>query len=431
MVEKLFNVMFGDHEFVLRFFPFIAGITALGLFYLLLRHTTSGIGLWTGLALFATGSELIYYSSEMKQYSIDVAVATALLLLAMPLFGGWTERKNYIYLGLAGALTLWFSHPALFVLAGIGIGLFIQALKQRDRYQMNSVLLLGVTWLANLGLLYLVSLRGLSQNTFLLEYWQENFVPAPLWSDWGWLALVFSGLIRNQIGIFAPAWFVLVLAILGFIFLFRKNTTYASVLLMIFVFVLIASGLWLYPLGGRLSLFLAPLVIILISQAIDAMKNSCRLPYKLNLVFAVLVGGYLLYSPAVESLYNFINPKYFEHIRPSMATLSENWKEGDALFVSNGAAPAFRFYAGRYGLGDVRYQTSEASDYMKPENIVRRLQTLDGASRVWVLITHVYETRDYNEKDFLLSALDAMGKLKREFRSPGTSVYLFLYDLSP
>jgi hypothetical protein len=431
LVEKVLNIMFGDHEFVLRLFPFIAGIAALGLFYLLLRHTTTGVGLWTGLALFATGSELIYYSSEMKQYMIDVVVVVVLLLLAMPLFTGRTEKRNYFYLGLAGVLTLWFSHPALLVLAGIGIGLFIQALKQRGRYQMKSVLLMGVIWLANLGLLYFVSLRGLSQNTFLLEYWQENFMPAPPWSDWGWFALAFSGLIRNQIGVFAPAWFVLVLAIFGFIFLFRKNKTYASVLLAIFVFALIASGLRLYPLGGRLSLFMAPLIIIPISQSIDALQHGSRLPYKLSTVLTIMVGIYLLYSPAVESIYNFVNPKYFEHIRPSMATLSENWKEGDALYVSNGAVPAFRFYADRYGLGDVDYQTSEASDYLIPENIVGRLQTVDGNSRVWVLIAHVHETKDYNEKDFLLSSLDAMGKLKREFRSPGTSVYLFLYDLSP
>ena len=430
LVEKVLNILFGDHEFVLRLFSFIAGIAALGLFYLLLRYTTSGIGLWTGLALFATGSELIYYSSEMKQYSIDVLVAIALLFLAMPLFVGG-KRRDYIYLGLAGTLTLWFSHPALFVLAGIGIGLFIQVLRQRERAQINSVLLMGVIWLANLGLLYFVSLRGLSQNAFLLEYWQVNFMPAPPWADWGWFALVFSGLIRNQIGIFAPAWIVSVLAILGFIFLFRKNKTYASVLLMIFAFALIASGIWLYPLGGRLSLFLAPLIIILISQSVDALQHGNGVPYKLGKVFATMIGIYLLYSPTVESIYNFITPKYFEHIRPSMATLSENWKEDDALFVSNGAAPAFLFYADRYGLGDVDYQTSDASDYLKPENIILRLQTLDGNPRVWILITHVYETKDYNEKDFILSSLDAFGKMKREFRSPGTSVYLFLYDLSP
>ena len=431
LVEKVLNVMFGDHEFVFRLFPFIAGIVALYLFYLLLRRTTSDIGLWTGLVLFATGSELIYYSSEMKQYMIDVAVTLLLVLLSMPLFTGQTEKRNYVFLGLIGALTMWFSHPALFVLVGIGVGLFIQALKQRERHQLSSVLVIGVIWLANLGLLYLVSLRGLSQNTFLLEYWQENFMPIPPWTDWGWFALVFKGLIRNQIGIFVPAWFVLILVILGFILLFRKNQTYAGALLMIFVLALAASALRLYPLGGRLSLFLAPLIIILVSHALDALQHNNRLPNILGVLSAVLVGIYLVYSPTIESIYNFVDPKYFEHIRPSMATLSENWKEGDVLFVSNGAVPAFRFYADRYGLGDVDYQTNEASDYQKPENIVQHLQNLDGNPRVWVLITHVYETKTFNEKDIILSSLERIGALKREFRSPGTSVYLFLYDLSP
>ena len=105
--------------------------------------------------------------------------------------------------------------------------------------------------------------------------------------------------------------------------------------------------------------------------------------------------------------------------------------EGDVLFVSYGAVPAFRFYAERYGLGDVKYQTSETSDYQKPANLALRLQALDDNTRVWVLVTHVYETKDFNEKDFILTTLDTLGEHKREFRSPGTSVYLNLYDLSP
>ena len=74
LVEKFINLMFGEHEFVLRLFPLIAGLASLVLFYLLLRKTTSGIGLLTGLGLFAVGPELIYYSSELKQYSVDVVV---------------------------------------------------------------------------------------------------------------------------------------------------------------------------------------------------------------------------------------------------------------------------------------------------------------------------------------------------------------------
>ena len=429
LVEKIFNVLFGEHEFVLRFFPFVVGIAAFGLFYLLLRRTVSGIGLLTGLAIFAVSPELITYTSEVKQYILDVAVTVLLLYLTLPLLENRVEKHSYFYLGLAGIVTLWFSHPALFVLAGIGFGLLVQVLQRRERSQVSTLLLTGFAWLANLGLLYFVSLRNLTQNRFLREYWQENFIPVPPWSDWGWFGIFFKGLIQNQIGITISAWLVLILLLLGFIYLFIKNKIYASILLAIFIFTSIASTLWLYPLGGRFSLFLVPAVIIVISQSLETIEFRLRVNRILSKLVVVSVASYLLYAPTSGAIKNFRVPVFYEHIRPSMAALSEDWQEGDALFVSNGAVPAFRFYAERYGLGDVAYQTSDASDYLEPSKILSHIEPLDGKPRVWVLITHVYERNNFNEKDFLLNYLDTIGHKKREFRSAGTSVYLFLYDL--
>ena len=430
LVEKVFNILFGKHEFVLRFFPFVIGLVAFGLFYMLLRRTTSGLGMLIGLALFAVSPRLIYYSSEVKQYILDVAGTIILLYLAQPLFSGHPERKHYIYLGLAGILALWFSHPALFMLAGIGSILLLRALQVRDWSQIGKVLVVGAVWLANLGLVYLVSLRSLTQNRFLREYWQENFIPVPPWSNWSWFRTFFGGLLRDQIGIFASAWLVLLLLVLGLIALYKKNKGYALGIIVISLFAALASTLWLYPLGGRFSLFQVPLVIILVSQALDMLGK--RLPAKSywNAIIVLAVGAYLLFAPVSESFSNFISPKYYEHIRPSMATLSENWIQGDVLFVSNGAVPAFRFYADRYGLGDVVYQTSDTPEYLEPSQILSHLKILDGRPRVWVLITHVYEKDGFNEKDFILDYLDTIGNQKHEFRSAGTSVYLFLYDLA-
>jgi hypothetical protein len=430
-VEKFLVFLFGDHEFVLRLFPLVAGITSLVLFYLLLRRTVSGLGLLIGLALFAAGPELVYYSSEVKQYVLDVAVVIGLLLLAYPILDGQAKKRDFIRLGLAGLVGMWFSHPILFALAGIGIGLLIQALIRRELSRLNSVLLMGIFWLANLGLLYIVSLRGLSQNMFLLEYWQENFMPIPPWSDWGWFLTVFEGFNQNQLGLNLSPWLVFIILILGLISLTNRNRIYSGVLLLVFMLTLIASALRLYPLGGRLSLFLTPLMIILISHVVITLEYHLRPQHKWSTLIALFVGVNLLYAPVSESLGNFINPKYFEHIRPSLATLSDQFLEGDALFVSNGAVPAFDFYADRYGLGNVDYLTSEVADYQEPEKIISHLRTLDGEARVWVLITHVYEKKGFNEKDFLLSSLDNLGEHKREFRSPGTSVYLNLYDLNP
>jgi hypothetical protein len=113
-----------------------------------------------------------------------------------------------------------------------------------------------------------------------------------------------------------------------------------------------------------------------------------------------------------------------------MVTLSERWQEGDTIFVSYGAAPAFQFYAERYGLGDVPFHTSEATDYKDPPLLLSKVNAMEGNPRVWILMSHIFEQGDFNEKDYLLAHLDVIGEMKRELRKPGTGVYLYLYDLN-
>ena len=113
-----------------------------------------------------------------------------------------------------------------------------------------------------------------------------------------------------------------------------------------------------------------------------------------------------------------------------MGFLQGAWKERDSLFISNGAVPAFEFYAPMYALKNITYTAGLREDYSNPDAILKQIKTLEGHDRVWILISHVYEKGNFNEKDFLLSHLDQVGSKRREFREPGTSVYLYLYDLS-
>ena len=122
LAEKLVITLLGNHELALRLIPFVAGCDSLVLFALLLRQVLGKTGTYTALALFAIGSPLIYYASEVKQYSSDVFIALLLLWLAGGTVhpDGQTDfrpgRRNLL-LAIIGALSLWFSHPALFVLA--------------------------------------------------------------------------------------------------------------------------------------------------------------------------------------------------------------------------------------------------------------------------------------------------------------------------
>ena len=113
-----------------------------------------------------------------------------------------------------------------------------------------------------------------------------------------------------------------------------------------------------------------------------------------------------------------------------MEFLKESWREGDVLYISYGGVPAFEYYAPMYGLENVSYIAGERDDYGNPGAMLKRFEPLVGHDRVWVLFSHVYEQGEFNERDFLLDQLKKSGAKKREFREPGTSVYLYLFDLA-
>ena len=429
LVEKVFNLLLGKHELALRLFPLLAGLASLGLFYLLLKRLTSGPGLLLPLALFALNPRLIYYSSEVKQYILDVTVSILLLLLAAPLFRASPRKRDVAWLALAGVVALWFSHPALFVLAGIGIAVVIITIQRRDYSTLRWVAGMGVLWLFTIALLYMLILRDLSQNAYMREYWQGAFLPMPLWSDPGWFGRSLNENIGIQFGIPYAVLVVFFLMLVGWVMLWFHERGYAMAIAGILVVTLIASVLQLYPVFERMILFLVPIGLILIGKAVEAFDQRVQRFRILGPLSVLFLAGYLLYGPFLTSLQNFLVPKYFEHIRPTMANLRDAWKDGDALYVSNGALPAFRFYAPFYGLENLSYKFGNREEYKNPQSILSHLDSLKGQSRAWILFSHVYEKESFNEREFLLRYLDEVGEKKRELRVPGTSVFLYLYDL--
>jgi hypothetical protein len=429
LIEKIFNSIVGRGELALRLFPLLVGLTSLWLFYLLLKRVTNTVGLLTALALFAFNPRLIYYSSEVKQYIVDVAVMMLILLIAAPVFNISPRKKDFASLTLAGLIALWFSHPALFVLAGIGIALVIIYLRRQDYSGLRLVIGMGILWVLNIGLLYLLILKNLSQNAYMREYWQGAFLPMPPWSDLGWFMRAIDQNINVQFGIPYATFFVLVLTLIGWFALLLSHQNYAIAFACIFLITLIASALGLYPVFERMILFLVPIGLILLGKAVEFLYQRLQ-RYQFLSVFSVAVlAGFLLYGPLVVSLQSFMAPKYFEHIHPTMENLRDSWKNGDGIYISYGALPAFRFYAPFYGMENIPYKFGRREDYKNPQNILSQVESFKEQPRVWILLSHVYEKGDFNERDFILNYLDQIGEKRREFRVPGTSVFLYLYDL--
>jgi hypothetical protein len=142
----------------------------------------------------------------------------------------------------------------------------------------------------------------------------------------------------------------------------------------------------------------------------------------------VLLAGYLLFSPLSLAAENFAAPKLREHIRPTMETLRGFRKDGDLVYVYYWAEHAVRFYAPKYGFAMSDFILG-ADHHDQPELYRAELDALRGNGRVWFLFSHVYENGDFNEREFILGYLDSIGDLSRAYNAPGTSVFLYLYDL--
>jgi len=315
------------------------------------------------------------------------------------------------------------------VLVGIGFALVIAQLRRRDYFSLRLVFGMGVIWMLEIVFLYFLILKDLSHNVYMREYWQGAFLPVPLWSDPGWFTKALNENIGIQFGIPYAVFLVFFLMLVGLVMLWFQQRVYAIALGSIVLVTLIASALGLYPVFERMILFFVPIGLVLIGKAIEVIYLRLQ-GYQLPATLPVsLLTVYLLYGPVVTSVQNFLAPKYFEHIRPTMETLRDSWKDGDAMFISYGALPAFQFYAPFYGLESTPDALGRREDYQNPQAILRQLAPYQGQPRMWILFSHVYEKGDFNEREFILNYLDQVGEKKREFRVPGTSVFLYLYDL--
>ena len=224
---------------------------------------------------------MIYYAAEPKQYSLDLLISLALLLL-------FVSKPRPLWLLLAGVVAVWFSHPVVFVLAGIGLAWLLKAENRLP------VLAVGTAWLLSFALAYLLIYRQTAGNTFLLQYWstvEPGFVrlePVSIFRVAVETIALVSGWKR-------PILFILVLA--GMAIGIKAMKT--ELLLLFFtplLLALVAAGLEMYPYVGRFILFAVPGLTILTALGLTEIihklspgKLGIRIALTLALLLALMV----------------------------------------------------------------------------------------------------------------------------------------------
>ena len=410
LLEKFAISWLGNKDYVLRLVPLLAGIAAVILMYLVARHYTTVQSSIIVLTLFSLSEALIHYSSELKQYSSDAMIALILLLATSNLLKNSAKPQSLIALAVAGSAALWMSHPAVFLLAAIGITLAIAFFQNKTLSELPSLVTVGLFWAANLSALYVLSLRYLAANTDLTDYWREAFMPLPPWSDYAWFYHALGGLLTYPSGLPADTLTVVLLLFGAFSFL-RKQWQFASILILPFVLVLTASASAAYPFSGRFLLFLVPLMLLLVAEGVEWIRSVLVRRFGASTAFfaTVVLTAYLLYLPIVTAYENYLHPKLGEHIKPVMLYLSINRTHTDDVYVNHGAVPAFQYYAPFYEFREGEYR------YLKD------IKHIGENRRSWFVFSH----NKVDEEPLLLEHLDRIGSRKDKFLSIGSSAYLY------
>jgi hypothetical protein len=466
LAEKLAVVTLGVGDRSLRLVPLLAALAALLLFWRLASFYLRGPALLLALLLFCFSPFLVLFSAEAKQYSVDVLAALVALSLAhsarhLP------DWRRAAAIGVAGAVLVWFSHPAMMVLGASGLVVGVGALARHEWPALRRLTIVGLAWGASACAFFLFAwpklggLRDLpSAEAYDVPFPPTSFAEVEL------LARRVNAILQLPFGFYGRPWSALIaptatlLGLVGALSLTRRDRLGAAILVapLIAAGVAVVSGL--YPYAPRFVLFLIPLIVVLVSAGTAAALRVLPQPGLERRIIAgtaVTAAAFLLALAGASTARLLSGQREGEEIRPILEHIRSVWRPGDVLYLYETSQYPARYYAevdgvNRSSAGDTLWPLAPVSiptgnapallsapptlivGGFRPEGgstFERDLVDLDGHKRVWFVFGHVVRAEGgsyVNDLDRYVAALDAAGH-RRATIQRGTSLGL-LYDLS-
>jgi len=414
--------VFGVNERAARLPAYLAGLSALLLFYLVARRTLPLEGTVLGLLFFATSKQLILYSNEVRPYSLDTALFLLVVWLGLCWFQTRSDWKNAIWLAVAGALGLWFSFPLVFTLAGVGLVLGVDALIRRDTRRIRHLVTVGGVWILSFAVMYsLVILPARNDQTtmnLVNDYYAYAgaFMPFPPSSlhDLKWFWLVLVRYFDNPLGLASDRIPILLQMVAGAALFagaiglaWTKRKAFLLIVLPVGV-ALMASGLRLYPFYERTILWTSAPAFLCIGCGLALPLKRLSHVWPMIGVTAILV---LTVVPTFRATRRIVEPTRHHELGRMLAYAQDHWQQGDVLFLRPMENMAFDFSKARFDFppGDCIVETGNG------------LTPLKGHARVWIPL---YYDLPSQIQPFL-DKVKEQAKQKDVYRGAGASVYLF------
>lgn len=379
VATKIMTKLFGFKDYIYRIIPFLFGCATLPAFYILSKKILDKkFSIILAFALFALNINLIKYSCEFKPYILDVFFAIICVLLFLNLDLKTISRKKALLYGVLLAFLPWFSLPSIFIISSGVIILFFKVLKTKNKNLLVSLFVFLFPLVINL-LVYLkiFILNNYSQSHYLLSFWDIAFLNKSANSILYVLLITFDYL-------FQPIKYTCIAAIFlifSFAVMFKRKQEFAKISLLTLLLLLIASHFNIYPFASRLTLFMFPMLLLILLKPLDfiifksdsvkqeietstnpksfldnQIKNKdestsgvcvCQKIFSVILILFYLMFFMAFPKKVISSMFATTFDRK-EYPREMVSLIMKELKPNDIIYVNNSSNADFAYYASFY-----------------------------------------------------------------------------------
>ena len=351
-LEKVALLAGGPSEYALRALPLLAGLLVPVLTCALARRLAGGRVAVIACALAALSPSLANFSLQVKPYQTDVLACVGLLTLYVAESERGPGPGPGLLTLLLGAIAVWLSAPAPFVLATIAAAGWLGS---RRRLTPALAMALGA-WGVSFAVAYFTVYRTAAANPYLRWFWRDRFldplVPGLFWRAYDSLRdLIFTSFVAGvlevgspRLGDLAALAVTLVIGVIAVVGMRRLVRPGPLALVLLCGPGLLATGASVvgqYPVGTRLILFTVPSLMILVAAGIVEIRALPRRGPKVAM--AVLLGA-ILVAGALRNVVNVGDPTRDRDTRSAVAYFERRARPGEPVYVMPGALPAWTFY---------------------------------------------------------------------------------------
>ncbi len=402
----------------LRLAPLLAGLLSVIIFAKIVRRLLPYPFAAIALAFFVFNSNLVYFSSEVKQYSFDVLAAVSMSYLTLILLENIQHKKKWIYLSLLGSIFIWFSQPVVFVLAGVWLALLVRLLRKKEA--IKNIVFPTLCWSISFGIFFYFQILPTLENSGLINYHTEYFMPLKFWEieSWHWYFDSFFHILGNPGGFFYK-WLALPFALLGGYELWKKSSLEHWLLFLVpMLLAFLASGLELYSTIPRLLLFVGPAILLLVSFGLYYFyKKIKNFPYK-SWVTGIIAGLLILQTFLNTAVHNLAKFKR-EEITTALEDIQKNRKQTEVIYAYAFTDAALRYYL-------PFYPNAKPTIYGQPlyKDWQSDFSNLKSGQKIWLLFSH-YKSEQGREDEIILNYINTKAKQLKRGADKNAGWYLY------